>query len=106
MRYYIADCHFFHKALNKYGISNFDITLINSTGNMNGIMVSGVGDLEGFNIGNYTANISAPNSNALNITDSVASKSVINGNFKADVSNGIGIISINLLKSTDILKIM
>lgn len=72
--------------------TNFDITLINSTGNMNGIMVSGDRDLEGFNIGNYTANISAPNSNALNIADSVASKSAINGNFKADVSNGIGII--------------
>ena len=72
--------------------TNFDITLTNSTGNMNGIKVSQAGDLEGFNIGNYTANISAPNSNALSITESVASKSVINGNFKADVSNGIGII--------------
>ena len=72
--------------------TNFDITLTNSTGNMNGIKVSGAGDLQGFNIGNYTANISAPNSNALSITESVASKSVINGNFKADVSNGIGMI--------------
>ena len=78
--------------------TDFEIILNNNTQSGDGIYLSSKGADSQivpvyFEIGNYNANISAPNSNAFTMSEAVSlnPEAKINGDFTADVLNGSGI---------------
>ena len=78
--------------------TDFEIILNNNTQSGDGIYLSSKGADSPivpvyFEIGNYNANISAPNSNAFTMSEAVSlnPEAKINGDFTADVLNGSGI---------------